>query len=180
MELSRLILTQKGSRTYAQLEKDCGGSPRSARIQQLATGRIKNFIDPPTVRALARGLGVTQIAVVLATAETLGLDVSRATPRVLDYLPPGVDKLDDSQLHAIGQMIAAFTREVGQVRDTPVLYEVGTGRRDYLLIDNRSTDPAPPADPLATAADEIQGPTQYEQVTRGQDSAGEEDQADDT
>lgn len=119
MNLSQLILTQKQGRTYAQLERDCGGYPSSKRLQQLATQKQKNFQDPDTIKALAKGLRVTEVAVVLASAESLGLNVRRATPKVLDYLPAGVNELDEDQLFAIGNLIRSFIPEDLQDEPTP-------------------------------------------------------------
>jgi len=119
VNLSQLIATQKQGRTYAQLEVDCGGFPSSKRLQQLATQVQKNFPDPVTIKALARGLRVTEVAVVLSSAESLGLDVGRATPTVLDYLPPGVNDLDDDQLFAIGNLIRSFMPPEQQDEPTP-------------------------------------------------------------
>lgn len=108
MNLRDLVRTQKGGRTFTQLSADCGGYPSDKRLQQLATSVQKNFVDPKTIKALARGLRVTEVAVVLAAAEDLGLDVERATPKVLDYMPPGVNELGEDQLFAIGNMIRSF------------------------------------------------------------------------
>lgn len=73
--LQELISLRKGDRSYEQLSKACGGNPGGPRIHQLATTRIKGFPDPPTIRGLAKGLGVTEMTVVLACAESVGLDI---------------------------------------------------------------------------------------------------------
>lgn len=73
--LQELISLRKGDRSYEQLSKACGGYPGGPRIHQLATTEIKGFPDPSTIRGLAKGLGVTEMTVVLAAAESLGLDI---------------------------------------------------------------------------------------------------------
>jgi hypothetical protein len=118
MNLSQLIKSHKGARSYADLSRDCGGYPSDKRIQQLATQAPKNFIDPPTVVALAKGLRVPQVAVVLAVAESLNLDVRRATPALLDRLPPGIERLSETQINAIAEMIRALL-EASEGRSIP-------------------------------------------------------------
>lgn len=105
MNLSELIGTHRGGRTYAELARDCGGSPSAERIRQLLNGPLKNFPDPPTVAALARGLRVSHSAVVLASAESLGLDVSTSMPRVVELLPAGARDLTEQQAAAIAHLV---------------------------------------------------------------------------
>ena len=108
MDLSELIDLHRGGRSYAELARDCGGSPTDKRLQQLVRQPIKNFPDPGTVAALARGLKVNQAVVVLAAAESLGLDVRTSSPRVVDLLPAGASKLTEQQAAAIAHLIRTF------------------------------------------------------------------------
>lgn len=108
MNLSELIRTHKGRRSYADIEKDCGGYPSAKRIQQLATQPLKNFPDPPTIQALARGLRVPEVTLVLAVAETLGLDVHRGQARLLDLLPPDIETLTDDQVRILTDTARSF------------------------------------------------------------------------
>lgn len=108
MNLSELIDTHRGGRSYAELERDCGGSPSKGRLQQMVRQPIKNFPDPPTVRALARGLKVSQAAVVLAAAESLGLDVRTSRPRVVELMPADADHLSERQAAAIAHLVATM------------------------------------------------------------------------
>lgn len=101
MNLADLITAHKGARSYVKLEEACGGSPKAARLQQLAAGPPKNFPDPSTIAALARGLRVPATTVVLAAAESLGIDVRRPNQAVLDRFPAGVDRLSEEQLQAL-------------------------------------------------------------------------------
>lgn len=76
--LAQLILERKGDRTFDRLSADCGGEPAGRRLQQLAAGRreMKNFPDPETITALAKGLHVTTVDVLLASARSLGIRVA--------------------------------------------------------------------------------------------------------
>lgn len=120
MNLSELITTHKGDRSYEKLEADCGGTPSAQRLQQLATKPQKNFPDPPTIEALSIGLRVPAIAVVMAAAESLGLDVKRAMPALLDRLPAGIENLSEHQM----RVVADLTRTFIQVNEATGLQEV--------------------------------------------------------
>lgn len=109
MNLGELIRRNKDDRSYDQLAHDCGGAPTSQRIQQLATAkRIANFPDPSSLRGLARGLHVTEPAVVLAAAESVGLDAASALPSLVQVLPAGSEKLSDQEIVAVVAVIRAF------------------------------------------------------------------------
>lgn len=171
MNLRELVKSQKGHRSYATLAADCGGYPSDKRLQQLATQRQKNFVDPVTVKALAKGLRVTEVTVVLAAAEDLGLDVSRAMPRVLDYLPAAVNDLDDDQLFAIGNMIRSFIPSALQDEPTPAETELAA-EVTYLVGRDSVKGHEPPLD---AAANDIGEPTAYERIVdnvHGDDNEG--------
>lgn len=104
MNLAQLIAAQKDGRTYAQLAKDCGGAPSDKRLQQLAKYPIKEFPDPGTLRALARGLRVGERVVVLAVAETLNLNV-QTEGRLIDHLPSGTDRIAPDQVDALVRLV---------------------------------------------------------------------------
>lgn len=74
-DLATLIADAKGDRSYDQISRAAGGAPTPERLQQLATGPIKAFPSPDTIRALARGLNVPTTEVVAAISRSLGLDV---------------------------------------------------------------------------------------------------------
>src|SRR4051794_13458904 len=74
-DLAALILTHKGSRSYDRMSRDCDGALTGARLHQLATGTLKTFPDPDTLRAVARALMVSVTTVVLACSRSLDLDV---------------------------------------------------------------------------------------------------------
>lgn len=105
MNLSELIDTHRGGRSYVELARDCGGAPTDKRLQQLVRKPIRNFPDPPTVMGLARGLRVSQSAVVLAAAESLGLNVGSSMPRLVELLPAGTQDLTEQQAAAIAHLV---------------------------------------------------------------------------
>lgn len=105
MNLSQLIETHKGRRSYPELARDCGGVPSPKRLQQLVREPIKNFPDPPTVAALARGLRVPQREVILSAAESLGLEVHDTAPRLMQLMPVGAQDLSEEQAAAIAHLV---------------------------------------------------------------------------
>lgn len=116
MKLQDLIVDQKAGRSYEQLSKDCGGTPTAGRLQQIATTTLKSFPDPETIAGLARGLRVSSRAVLLAAAESLGLDVASGS-RFEEYLPSGLDDLLPEQTDAALAMVTTLLRDARALRD---------------------------------------------------------------
>lgn len=81
--LSVLIATRKGDRSYERLSRDCGGIPTANRLQQIATRKLNEFPNPDTIEGLAAGLGATVTDITLACARSLGLNVRSGDPRAL-------------------------------------------------------------------------------------------------
>jgi len=140
VNLGDLIDTHRAGRSYNELARDAGdGAPSGKRLQQLARGEMRNFPDPPTIRALARGLRVSHQVVILAAAESLGLDVRQNLPRVVDLLPVGASDLSEAQAAAVAHLIRVF------VEPEPAV-------DDLRGIDDEVDGPAPKvADQLAAA-----------------------------
>lgn len=109
MNLNELIAVHKSGRSYEELARDCGGGITSQRLQQIATTTPKAFPSADTIRGLARGLRVSESVVVLAVAESLGLDVARAVPRLVELLPASALSITDRQAAAIAEVIRSFT-----------------------------------------------------------------------
>jgi hypothetical protein len=61
---------------------------------------MKNFPDPDTIRALSKGLGVTETTVVMASATSLGLDVHSPSGWAA-LLPAGIDTVPSHMRDAI-------------------------------------------------------------------------------
>lgn len=134
MNLTELIAIHKSGRSYEQLAKDCGGVLTSQRLQQIATTPLKSFPAPATVRGLAIGLRISESVVVLAIAESLGLDVGRALPRLVELLPASASLLSDRQAAAIAEVIRAFAEREGggehEQRSAPIATETDA---DFLV-----------------------------------------------
>jgi hypothetical protein len=111
VNLSELIDTHRGGRSYAELTRDGGGTPSAERIRQLLHQPMKNFPDPPSVRGLAKALKVSQTVVVLAAAESLGLDVRTGSPRLVELLPADTRDLTERQAAAIAHLVHTIVDE---------------------------------------------------------------------
>lgn len=105
--LAALIVKRKQELgfTYRELEARTDGTVSSQRWQQLGTGvRIKEFPEPATLQAMASAMQVDETTVVLATAESVGLDTKPTdrtpSPPVPDYL--------DVEVAAITHCVAAI------------------------------------------------------------------------
>lgn len=81
--LAALINLRKGDRSYEALSRDCHGNPSRARLQQMATQKLREFPDPETIQGLSRGLGATVTDIILASARSLGLSVAVGDPDAL-------------------------------------------------------------------------------------------------
>ena len=113
MNLQELIAACKDGRSYDDLEKASGGSPTSARWQQIATKVDPKFPDPKTIRAMARALSVTETTVVLAAARSLGLTIPLAdASRLAELLPPSAARLTKMQIAAVRQVVRAMVEPI--------------------------------------------------------------------
>lgn len=112
MKLSELLNERKGDRSYEALERDCGGVPKAARLQQIATKPPKTFPDPDSIRGLARGLRVPERVVLAAAAESLGFLMPQAPSRLEQWIPSErVEDLSPKQIDVILGMIEAMTSD---------------------------------------------------------------------
>ena len=109
MNFQELVAAHRDGRTNPQLAQDCGDVFSDKRMQQLATGAFKEFPEPKTIIALAKGLRVSQRAVLMSLAESLKLSVASSLPPVLEMLPASVSDLSDDQIRAIARLIYEFT-----------------------------------------------------------------------
>lgn len=116
MDLAELIAATKGDRSYDRLASLSGDVPGAKRWQQLATSTPKNFVDPPTVRGIARALGVTELQVVIANARSLGLDVRSDEPRLFALLPAQVRNLTDDQVAAVRSVVLTMLTPTPDIR----------------------------------------------------------------
>lgn len=105
VNLSQLIATYRGDRSNLQLAADSGNRPSPQRWGDLANGKpLKNFPDPPTIRAISSVLGVNERMVVLACAESLGLDMSEFAKPIAARRLTAVTRADDlvDEVHETG------------------------------------------------------------------------------
>lgn len=108
--IGKLILVLKGDRSYEQLSKDCGGSPTSGRIQQLASRQQNTFPSPESIRGLAKGLGVKPYIIVQAVGASLDLwDENEPTGNAM-ALPEGAEHLTTGQHSAVVSMIRELVK----------------------------------------------------------------------
>lgn len=74
--LQKLILNNKGDRSYSRLSTACGGTPTSTNLQRLATRKFETFPSPDVMRGLSKGLGVRVVDILHAAAVSVGLPVA--------------------------------------------------------------------------------------------------------
>ena len=114
--LAGLIADRKGTRSYDKLSKDCGGTPTSKRLHQLANVAPKNFPDPDTIRGLAIGLGVTVTDIVMASARSLELPVYTGNdPNALSI--GGAGALPESAKETLTTVAREFIKLTSQLSD---------------------------------------------------------------
>lgn len=106
-DLADLIGQTKGDRSYAKLAQESGDVVIRQRWYQLATSPLKEFPEPPTIEAIARGLGVSVTDVVIACSRSVGLQVRDAgTFAGLDLA--GVP---DEQAEAVRRLVSTLRTE---------------------------------------------------------------------
>lgn len=121
MDIAELFRATKGDRSYDDLERACGGEPSSQRLQQIATTKPKEFPRQETIRALSRGLGVSERAVIMAYAESLGFDTEGTSSRLAELLPAAAAQLSDEQTAAVLAVVRAMAPRVAVVTDVEPL-----------------------------------------------------------
>lgn len=159
MDLATLIVTAKGDRSYDRLAADCGGSPGAARLQQLATRPVRNFPDPPTIASLASGLGVSQRTVVLAAAESLGIDVGEGVGSLATLLPPSAADLTERQVAAVLGVVRAMADPASKPAGTDEAGPTEDPRATITAIDERRA--RPPAEKRAARRPKDGPPQDY-------------------
>ncbi|MCM6777750.1 hypothetical protein NDR87_30125 [Nocardia sp. CDC159] len=107
MTLDQLIRMAKGGRSYAALSRDTGGTLGAARWQQLATKPLRGFPDPSSIASIAQALRVPERTVVLAIAESLGLQVD-PQPALVDLIPDRARDLPPACIAAVLSTVDAM------------------------------------------------------------------------
>lgn len=143
MDLSELIAAAQGTRSLKDLARisDRTDNPLTySRWQQLASGSraMRAFPDPDTLRTVSAVLGIPLRVVVLAAAESVGLDVADRDSNLARMLPSSARNLSDRQVIAVLSVVQAFLDATTQT---------GTDEEHFTLPD--VTAPNPPREPSA-------------------------------
>lgn len=102
VNLQTLITLRRGDRSLEQLARDGGDVPGQAQWSIYArTGPKRVLPDPPSIRAIARALRVSERTALHSCARSLGIDVSEHGAALLSLLPTGVSSLNRNQLIAV-------------------------------------------------------------------------------
>lgn len=109
MDLTELILVAKNEAgSYERLAARVDHTPTAQRFQQIASGKDsrKNFLDPTTIRSIARACRVPLETVVKANARSLGLEIDdRAYSKLMDLMPHGTEKLTSEETAAVLSLV---------------------------------------------------------------------------
>jgi transcriptional regulator with XRE-family HTH domain len=114
LTLQALIRARMDERgwSYADLARRSGDRLTRSRWQQIGTGvRVTNFPEPANLALMADVLEVDVTTVLLAAAQTLGLDARRRGTDFAQLLPAGTDRLPEKVQAAVLSMIRALVAE---------------------------------------------------------------------
>jgi hypothetical protein len=110
-ELIRARMRDRGW-SYSDLERISDKALTRGRWQQLGSGvPQRRFPDPESLTVMARVLDVDITTVVLAAAQTLGLDVVRRDSAFSELLPERTERLSEGMRDAILTLIRAAVAE---------------------------------------------------------------------
>jgi len=119
-DLATLLADAKAAAglSYEALSAACGGTPSNKRLHQLINGPLKNFPDPSTIRALAKGTGASVKEIVLAAARSLDLAVPDSDPDSLHV--EGANELPESAqtaFVALGHELVKLNRKSDRIKE---------------------------------------------------------------
>jgi hypothetical protein len=98
--------------SYSDLERASGRALTRGRWQQLGSGApLRKFPDPGSLTVISDVLEVDITTVVLAAAQTLGLDVRRQGADLSSLLPDRTERLSDRMREAILTLVRAAVAE---------------------------------------------------------------------
>lgn len=110
LTLQQLVRARMDDRgwSYSDLARRSGDRLTRGRWQQLGTGvRMKSFPEPDNLVAMADALEVDVTSVLIACAQTLGIDARRRGPDLAVLLPAGTDRLSERMRDGILTIIRA-------------------------------------------------------------------------
>lgn len=108
--LRQLIRSRMAERgwSYADLERESGGSLSRGRWQQLGSADAQHkFPHPESLTIIARVLQIDVTSVVLAAARAVGLPVPAQASDFANLLPAGTERLSGSMRDAILGLVRA-------------------------------------------------------------------------
>lgn len=117
LTLQDLIRVRRDERgwSYSDLERRADHQVKKNRWQQLGSGyRIKEFPEPASIEAMAQALEVDVTTVVLASAQSIGLNARRHGPALAHLLPAGTDLMTDGMRDAILTLIRSAVSDAVQ------------------------------------------------------------------
>jgi hypothetical protein len=98
--------------SYSDLERASGRALTRGRWQQLGSGaELRKFPDPGSLTVISEVLEVDITTVVLAAAQTLGLDVRQQGADLSNLLPDRTERLSDRMRDAILTLVRAAVAE---------------------------------------------------------------------
>lgn len=116
-QLIRSRMTEHGW-SYTDLEQMSAHALSRGRWQQLGSGvQQKKFPDPASLKVIAAVLEIDVTTVVLAAAQTLGLNAHARGSDLANLLPPGTERLSEPIRDAILTLIRAAVSDAVMTGD---------------------------------------------------------------
>lgn len=78
-----ILQGHRAKKTAAEISADCGGVPSLTRVKQLSTKKLISFPGVDVIQGLARGLGMSNLDVVIAIARDIGLTGQEASDTLI-------------------------------------------------------------------------------------------------
>lgn len=140
LTLSRLInLARRGGEvSYERLSKACGGTPTAKRLHQFENGELKNFPDPETLRALARGTGFSVTEIIMAAGRSLGLPVTDDDPDTLRIY--GISQAPEKAVNLLRDLGREVAQLAAEASATPEPAAPGELTQDMLDLASHKGD----------------------------------------
>jgi hypothetical protein len=114
--LAQLILQVKGDRSFRELMERAAGFGADLKLsswQQWGDPEFERKLlpDPPSIRAFAKGLGISETEVLLAAARQVGLDVGEGNST--DLVIAGAGALDPIDRNILASLAATLVAKSG-------------------------------------------------------------------
>lgn len=110
-QLIRARMDERGW-SYGDLETRSDGRLTKGRWQQLGSGtRLRSFPEPHSMQVMADVLEVDITSILLAAAQSLGLDARRRGSELAQLLPAGTDLLSPQMRDIVLSLIRALVAE---------------------------------------------------------------------